>query len=548
MNKSEYLSKLKEALKDTDESTMEEIVSDYEEHFQVGMEYGKSEEQICEELGSIEDLVEEIKEVYHTSDTEDKNTREDQTNTKSNKNKDWYSAIYNLDGEKIGEAINSALDSAGDAISKIDVNEIGRTVKNTLDQATSSINNFASNHFKNQWKDTFDSRKNNDGYSENVSRSFDDSVDFTEAPVNNVSFETGSDAETSNAVPSETESKEDRADEAEAAENVKITEQTETIDNESKYSDSHDAVTGLNLIIDGVHADVELRKSNNSKINIKYENNGDDRQRQMFEFYSYKEGNTVYAGIRRVGKAVFLFNFKLYSTTIYVEVPDSMNNISIKTASGNIELSDIFADHILATTASGDIEADNIEAKFLSLKSASGDIDTRNITAEVIDNGSSSGDLDAVNTKAGECKISTSSGDIDVNSTTMNNLDISSISGDIKISRLSGNGLRASSTSGDISLDINVRKCYLLSKSGDVAANCTGDVILESSSTSGDTKVKLGNNNNGYSLKARTVSGDLYIDYDKTHQRDLKSGSYTHGSQGSELTLSSVSGDIHLYD
>lgn len=546
MNKSEYLSNLKEALKDTDESTMEEIVSDYEEHFQVGMEYGKSEEQICEELGSIEDLVEEIKEVYHTSDTEEKKSESDKTN-KNNKGKEWYSAIYNLDGEKIGEAINSALDTAGDAISKIDVNEISRTVKNTLDQATTSINNFASNHFKNQWKDTFDSRKKDNGFNENVSRSFDDSVDFTETPVNNVSFETDTDGETITAVTNETEKTDNSTDETEAAENVETTEQTETV-NESKDSDSHDAATGLNLIIDGIHADIEVRKSPNSKINIKYENNGDDRQRQMFEFYSYKEGNTVYAGIRRVGKAVFLFNFKLYSTTIYVEVPDNMNNLSIKTASGNIELSDVLADHILATTASGDIEADNIEAKFLSLKSASGDIDTRNITAEVIDNGSSSGDLDAVNTKAGECKISTTSGDIDVNNTTLNNLDISSVSGDIKISRLSGKGLRASSTSGDISLDVNVRKCYLMSKSGDVSANCIGDVILESNSTSGDTKVKLGNNNNGYSLKARTVSGDLYIDYDKSHQRDLKSGTYTHGNQGSELTLSSISGDIHLYD
>ena len=116
MNKSEYLSNLKEALKDTDESTMEEIVSDYEEHFQVGMEYGKSEQQICEELGSIEDLVEEIKEVYHTSDTEEKKSESDKTN-KNNKSKEWYSAIYNLDGEKIGEAINSALDTAGDAFS-----------------------------------------------------------------------------------------------------------------------------------------------------------------------------------------------------------------------------------------------------------------------------------------------------------------------------------------------------------------------------------------------------------------------------------------------
>ena len=60
MNKVEYLDALKEALKNTDKDIMEEIISDYEEHFQVGVENGKSEEQICEDLGSIDDLVEEI--------------------------------------------------------------------------------------------------------------------------------------------------------------------------------------------------------------------------------------------------------------------------------------------------------------------------------------------------------------------------------------------------------------------------------------------------------------------------------------------------------
>ena len=46
MNKVEYLEALKEALKDTDKDVMDEILSDYEEHFQVGMENGKTEEEI----------------------------------------------------------------------------------------------------------------------------------------------------------------------------------------------------------------------------------------------------------------------------------------------------------------------------------------------------------------------------------------------------------------------------------------------------------------------------------------------------------------------
>ena len=46
MNKTEYLKELKESLKDIDESVMGEIVSDYEEHFRIGRENGKGEDQI----------------------------------------------------------------------------------------------------------------------------------------------------------------------------------------------------------------------------------------------------------------------------------------------------------------------------------------------------------------------------------------------------------------------------------------------------------------------------------------------------------------------
>ena len=98
MNKNEYLSALKEALKDTDESILEEIVSDYEEHFQIGMEYGKSEEQICKELGSIEDLAQEIKEVYNADSKEDKKTEEEQSDTKNSKNKGYSPKCRKTEG------------------------------------------------------------------------------------------------------------------------------------------------------------------------------------------------------------------------------------------------------------------------------------------------------------------------------------------------------------------------------------------------------------------------------------------------------------------
>ncbi len=530
MNKTDYLSALKKALKDIDESVMEEIVLDYEEHFQVGMEKGKSEEQICEELGAIDDLVKEIKEVYNTDNKEDekeeKKSYDDQTNNKNNKFKEWYSNIHNIDGEKIGDAINNALDSAGDAISKIDVNEISRTLKSTLDQATSSINNLADNYLKNQGTGPFEFNKRNaEGYKENVSKSYDDSEESEEASKNNVSDDPKSDDEPSNYVQADTENKAD----------------------ESEDVNSKNVSKGLNLIVDGICADITVQKSSNGKINISYENNGNERQRQMYEFYSFKEGNTVYAGIRRVGKAVFLFNLKLYSININIEIPDHMSNVNIRTASGNIIISNVNSD-IIATTASGDITANNIEAKFLSLKSSSGDVVVRNIGADIIDNSSLSGNLEIANMKAGECKIRSTSGGIKINEFTMNNADVSSISGNVKIIQIIGDDLRVSNASGNITAEVNVKRCHASSKSGNVEVKCNGNIILESSSTSGNVDITLKNYNSGYCVKSRTTSGALYINYDNMCQRNLKTGTYTYGNQGSELILSSVSGDIHLAD
>ena len=644
MNKIEYLSALKEALKNTDESVMQEIISDYEEHFQVGLENGKSEEQICEDLGAIDDLVEDIKEVYNTDGKEDSKQNNNQTNTNEKKTKEWHFNIPNIDSEKIGNAINSALDSAGEAISKIDVVELGHTLKSTLGHATSTINNFADNYLKNQGAGPFDFNKRNaEGYTENVTKSYDATEEQGDTGKKNVSYEAEPIVEDSESTQTETEdtscgveagsneksseeaeaessvknSEEAEAEssvksgeeaeavssvksgeEAEATSSVKDNEEVEAVSNEkideepevafeeSEPDNSNQTSNGLNLVIDGICAFVTVQKSPDNKININYVNNGNERQKQMYEFYSYREGNTVYAGIRRVGKSVFLFNLKLNTIMINIELPENMSSVNIKTASGDIKINNVNADRLIAATASGDVlinrayttdlrikcasgdisledinsvqlsastmsgdvKASNVNAKFQSLKSSSGDVKARNLIADIIDNSSLSGDIDVVNMKTNECKIRSTSGDIDINEFTMINADISSISGDIKLPKIIGDGLRVSSTSGDVNLAVNVKRCHASSKSGNVEVKSEGDLVLEAGSTSGNVNIILKNYGNGYTIKSRTTSGELYINYNNMRQRNLRSGTYTFGNQGSELIISSVSGDIRLND
>ncbi|NLK68186.1 MAG: DUF4097 family beta strand repeat protein [Clostridiaceae bacterium] len=532
MNKIEYLNALKEALKNIDISVMEEIVSDYEEHFQVGKENGKTEDEICESLGSIDDLVKEINEVYNTRNDEHY-TQEEPKNKQGDSTQNAGEA-NNADGSNIQDAIshildsasgaiNQALNAASEAINKVDLNEISNRIKDSMDNASSHLNDLTDNYFTKNFY-SFDMNNINTEFThDNITKSYDNF----------------------------------------GPENRKI-----------------------NIVVNGICAEIHVKKSTNDKINIRYENNGNERQKQKYSFYSFMEDDTVYAGIRVVGRSVFMFNLKAYSIDIHIEVPENIGIIDLKTANGDISIVDVASDIIYAQTSSGDIASDlvnagdikiksssgdlhiedcnclkimaetisgdidaiNINAKELLLKSTSGDVDAENTKADIIDYRSLSGSLDIKSLNTSECLIKSISGDVELRDSTMNYAEISSVSGDIDLSNTASDKLRVKSTSGDTKLDANVRRCYAFSKSGNVEADLSGDVVLESSSTSGNVRVRLNNYGNGYFIKSKTVSGNLSIHYNDIHQRNLKTGTYTYGNQGSELILSSISGNIEIRD
>lgn len=60
MMKNEYMKKLAAALDAFSEETKKEVLEDYESHFAMGMEDGRSEAEICEELGPVELFIEEL--------------------------------------------------------------------------------------------------------------------------------------------------------------------------------------------------------------------------------------------------------------------------------------------------------------------------------------------------------------------------------------------------------------------------------------------------------------------------------------------------------
>lgn len=60
MNKESYMRELEESMKEFDRELQQEILEDYEGHFMEGAKLGKSEEEICQELGNIQDMAAEL--------------------------------------------------------------------------------------------------------------------------------------------------------------------------------------------------------------------------------------------------------------------------------------------------------------------------------------------------------------------------------------------------------------------------------------------------------------------------------------------------------
>lgn len=67
MNKKEYLELLKISLQHLSLDELNDILSDYEEHFEIGISKGKSEEEISEELGHPKEVASNYKTAFRSS-------------------------------------------------------------------------------------------------------------------------------------------------------------------------------------------------------------------------------------------------------------------------------------------------------------------------------------------------------------------------------------------------------------------------------------------------------------------------------------------------
>lgn len=67
MNRSEFIFRLKASLQGMPTSEVQDILSDYEEHFEIGISKGKSEEEITKELGDPGDIANSYRSSFNSS-------------------------------------------------------------------------------------------------------------------------------------------------------------------------------------------------------------------------------------------------------------------------------------------------------------------------------------------------------------------------------------------------------------------------------------------------------------------------------------------------
>lgn len=64
MNREEYMNILKEVLLGYNQEFATDVIKDYEDHFEISLKEGKSEEDICRELGDVNEAIEQLKQDF----------------------------------------------------------------------------------------------------------------------------------------------------------------------------------------------------------------------------------------------------------------------------------------------------------------------------------------------------------------------------------------------------------------------------------------------------------------------------------------------------
>lgn len=539
MKKEEYMSGLKKALEGFDEELVQEIVTDYEEHFRVGLERGRSEEELIEELGTAEDLVGEINETLGI--------------------RSQAASGQNLKAEP-GQIVKAAINSEETGIQG---QAGGGAEKNTSRQGF-------------EWKGEGQGFSQNDR--EKMSKSIKDivakameqvgkAVDIATEEIGKFDFDKimkeAGDAmnEASQAV------QEGFQRQKEAWKQRGNTENTAWEWNESGDSPNEEKACNpeqgkevcRRIVIQGEFANVILKETDNALPLASYEQSS-YKNSMIYPFYSYQEGDTFYVGFRKSSEntekksGFFRMNYS-GSANLTVGIPKGTECVELAVTSGDIGIERLSVGQLSVSSKSGDIGMCDVHARYCKIESLSGDIKLRRIQNEEFLLSSKSGDVEIERIQGGKLQLSTmsgnlnitagsfkelignlTSGDAEADNVEAESISISAVSGDIRMQNVKAEMQRLSSKNGDVEVDdcagkqmevsvsfgdIHVSASYeafrLRGNSGDINLCSRKDADVEAESSFGDINIEMRNVQSFYKVVANSSFGDTSVSKQKNH-------------------------------
>lgn len=430
MSRQEYMNKLNESLKEFEDGVRQEIVEAYDELFVTGAMAGKTEEQVIEELGSIEELVNDLNELSGKGINEDKDIKGKTERNIEEMAEDFVKNIANFIGSLAGSITKGAEKVTGEVVD--------------------GVGNFAENFASN-----FDST---------AEKVVSKSQEFAKEFMNSYKAATVEDTE-----------------EDIAAKEKEVAEAPKSADfSECSVAD-----------IQTDCGDITIKVSEYNNFHVDYENNGTLNQQLAYKFDFKQDGNVVTVTAKKQpGNANFFKNLSSPEIKLTVFVPQWMEAVTASSLSGDIEVEGINADSVNLNTMSGDIVVNACHMKDeLVCSSMSGDVVANDDVVGRIQAKSMSGDIRFVG-MASAVTASSTSGDVRAEAKNAARVNASSVSGDVKVILPEAAGFTASvkSVSGDLSLKFYDEKKND-AKNGDYVFG-DGSVVVAASSVSGDVCVK----------------------------------------------------------
>lgn len=465
MKKEEYMGALKSALTGFDEELVQEIITDYEERFRVGQEKGKTEEQIIAELGSIKDLVDELREMQQGAGA--KETRTGETQADSDEFRGNSGTYYQE--KSFAETFDAAMKKFGKVFENV-MKEAGKVIEDAAEQIEIHMEEAKRNHANNHGSYTYTyegSEKDAEG-EPNVEQSGEGMEGcrrvVVDADLADVTFLTTKD--------------------------VKPRAVCHYYSHKTAMLYPFYAKQEGDTFYVGVRRNQETEKKSG--------------------FFQFSTSPSVEIDLLLPESVVLVEAGSLSGDMKLGEV--APQELVIHTKSGDISANGLVCDRISMEAMSGDVVIANTIAKNITIATKSGDCEIRRLegvdgVADLVIR-TASGDASIKDVQATTLEINTSSGDISVLDIQCANIKFHTASGNITTNACKGECLEANTSSGDISLMADYKKYNVKSQSGEVALKSFHDADVIAGSTSGDVSVQIKDAMETYRVDMNSVSGE----------------------------------------